>query len=68
VTVTSTFESPGQYVAFRKNRSRPFLANIASRPAARQATAWEAVAAVRFTGPVCKMRMPSRAYCVSARR
>ena len=70
MTVTFTFESPEQYVAFHKDRSRPLMANIASQPAARQAAAWEAVAAAaaRFTGPDGKIRMPSRAYCVSARR
>lgn len=70
VTVTFTFESPEQFVAFRKDRSRPLLARIANQPAARQEAAWRAVAeaAARFTSPDGKIRMPSRAYCVSARR
>ncbi len=70
VTVTFTFESPEQYVAFRKDRSRPLMASIAGQPAARQAAAWEAVAeaVAQFAGPDGTLSMPCEAYCVTARR
>jgi ubiquinone/menaquinone biosynthesis C-methylase UbiE len=70
VDVTFRFESPEQFVAFRKDRSGALIAKIADHPAGRQAAAWRALgeAARCYQTADGEVQMDNRAYLVSARR
>jgi ubiquinone/menaquinone biosynthesis C-methylase UbiE len=70
VEVTFRFESPEEFVAFRKDRSSALIAKIADYPAERQAAAWRALgeAARHYQLADGRVHMENRAYLISARR
>ena len=70
LTVTYRFQSVGEFVQFRRERSRPLEDRIAHFPTAQRDAAWRNVgeAAREYADGDGIVRMDNKAFCISASR